>query len=152
MNSGRAGFTWGVGPAFLYPSATNDLLGGEKWGAGPTAVLLQQTGPWTVGILANHIWSFAGEENRGEISRTFLQPFLSYAAGKGLSLSLNTEATYDWVANAWTVPIVAGFSQVFMVGTQPMSFGLSAKYYVVKPQFGPDWGARAQLTFLFPTK
>ncbi len=151
-HTGKQGFIWGVGPAFLYPSATNDLLGNEKWGAGPTGVMLQQSGPWTVGVLANHIWSFAGNEQRAEVNRSFVQPFVSYAVGKGLTLSLNTESTFDWVSQQWTVPIIAGFSQVFTIGSQPMSFGLSAKYYVVRPEFGPEWGARAQITFLFPTK
>src|SRR5687768_5478695 len=37
------GWTWGAGPALLLPTATDDLLGAEKWGAGPTAVALRQT-------------------------------------------------------------------------------------------------------------
>ena len=37
-NSG--GLTWGVGPVFLLPTASEDTLGTEKWGAGPTAVAL----------------------------------------------------------------------------------------------------------------
>ncbi len=69
---------WGVGPAFLLPTATDDLLGANKWGAGPTAVALTQSGPWTIGMLANHIWSFAGDDNRPDVANTFLQPFLSY--------------------------------------------------------------------------
>jgi hypothetical protein len=28
------GLIWGVGPVFLLPTATNDQLGGEKWGVG----------------------------------------------------------------------------------------------------------------------
>jgi hypothetical protein len=51
----------GCGPVLQFPTATDDLLGEEKWGAGPTAVVLKQEGPWTYGALVNHIWSFAGE-------------------------------------------------------------------------------------------
>ena len=29
------GVTWGVGPVLLLPTATDDLLGAKKWGAGP---------------------------------------------------------------------------------------------------------------------
>lgn len=50
------GWIMGAGPVFLYPSATDDALGGEKWGAGPTAVVLQQKNGWTYGALANHVW------------------------------------------------------------------------------------------------
>ena len=32
--------------------------------AGPGAVGLVLKGPWTVGMLANHVWSFAGDDDR----------------------------------------------------------------------------------------
>jgi len=73
-----SGWIWGVGPVFLLPTGSDRLLTADKWGAGPTAVALRQQGPWTYGALANHIWSFAGNDNRADISATFLQPFLSY--------------------------------------------------------------------------
>ena len=38
----KGGWVWGAGPVFLLPTATDDLLGAEKWGAGPTAVVLKQ--------------------------------------------------------------------------------------------------------------
>ena len=56
------GWITGAGPVFLYPSASEDRLGGQKWGAGPTAVMLKQNSGWTYGALANHVWSFAGKE------------------------------------------------------------------------------------------
>ena len=42
---GPSGIVWGVGPAFLWPTATEDELGPDKWGAGPTVVALKQAGP-----------------------------------------------------------------------------------------------------------
>jgi hypothetical protein len=67
------GIIWGVGPVFLLPTGTDPLLSAEKWGAGPTAVALTQRGPWTVGGLANHIWSFAGDSSRADVNSTFVQ-------------------------------------------------------------------------------
>jgi hypothetical protein len=93
-----SGIIWGVGPAFLLPTATDDLLGGGKWGAGPTAVVLKQSGPWTYGALANHIWSFAGDDDRQDVNSTFLQPFISYTTPKAWTFALNTESTYNWEA------------------------------------------------------
>jgi hypothetical protein len=93
---GPGGIIWGVGPVFLIPTATDYLLGSEKWGAGPTGVALKQSGPWTVGILANHIWSFAGDEARVDISSTFLQPFLTYTTADAWTFGVNAETTYDW--------------------------------------------------------
>ena len=51
----KKGIVMGAGPVFLFPTATDDLLGSEKWGTGPTGVVLKQDGPWTYGMLANHI-------------------------------------------------------------------------------------------------
>jgi len=59
---GSSGIVWGVGPVFLLPTATDSRLGSEKWGLGPTVVALKQAGPWTIGGLANHIWSVAGDD------------------------------------------------------------------------------------------
>jgi len=57
--------------------ATDKALGSEKWDIGPTGVVLRQTGPWTYGMLANHIEPFAGKDSRTDISATFIQPFIS---------------------------------------------------------------------------
>ena len=84
------GLIWGVGPAFLIPTAT-DHIATNQWGAGITGVALRQSGPWTVGALANHIWSVTGDSDDGDISSTFLQPFLSYTTPKATSFTLNTE-------------------------------------------------------------
>ena len=71
------GWIWGAGPVLLLRTG-EDNLSGEKWGGGPTAVVLRQHGGWTYGGLANHIWSFAGSDSAPDISATFLQPFVSF--------------------------------------------------------------------------
>ncbi|SEM44873.1 hypothetical protein SAMN04488103_101184 [Gemmobacter aquatilis] len=144
------GVTWGVGPVFLLPTATDDSLGSGKFGVGLTGVVLKQTGPWTVGALANHIWSVAGEDDRPDVNATYIQPFLSYALGKGQTLSLNAESSYNWETEQWVVPINVGYSKVFKAGDQLMSFQVGAKYYADGPSGIPDWGLRTTLTLLFP--
>jgi hypothetical protein len=146
-----AGMIVGVGPVFLYPSATDDLLGSEKWGAGPTIVMLKQQGPWTVGLLFNHIWSFAGDERRNYVSSTFLQPFIAYATKTKTTFTLNTESTYDWHNDQWTVPINLLVSQLIKVGKQPVQLGLGAKIYAEGPSGAPEWGIRFVVIPLFPT-
>jgi len=69
---GFGGLIWGAGPVFLLPTATDDLLGAEQFGIGPTAVVLKQESGWTYGMLANHIWSVAGEDDRDDVSSSFL--------------------------------------------------------------------------------
>ena len=77
----------------LFPTATNDLLGSEKWGLGPTGVVLKQSGPWTYGMLFNHIWDVAGDDKRADINNTFLQPFISYTTPTAWTYALQTEST-----------------------------------------------------------
>jgi len=98
-------------------TASDNLLGGEKWGGGPTGVVLKQDGPWTYGMLANHIWSFAGADDRSDISSTFVQPFISYTTKTATTFSLQTESTYNWKNEEWAVPINAAVSQVLKIGT-----------------------------------
>lgn len=147
----EGGLIWGAGPVFLIPTATDDLLGGEKWGAGPTVVALKQDGPWTYGALANHIWSFAGNEDRNDISNTFVQPFLSYTTPTAWTFALNTESTYDWKAKEWSVPINLTVSKLVRVNEQPISVTGGLRYWAAAPDNGPEGlGFRLGLTFLFP--
>lgn len=145
------GLIWGVGPVFLIPTATDTLLGGEKWGVGPTAVGLVQRGPWTVGTLGNHIWSVAGDGDRADIDRSFLQPFVSYTTSDAWTYSLQSESAYDWEAEAWSVPVNAAISKLIIVGRQPISLQVGLGYWLEAPDGGPDGlRARAQVTLLFP--
>lgn len=145
------GWIWGVGPVELLPTASDELLGGEKWGLGPTAVALKQQGPWTVGCLTNHIWSIAGDDDRSDVSTTFIQPFLSYITKTKTTLGLNTESTYDWQINHWSVPINATVGQMLKIGSQIFQITVGARYWAESPESGPEgWGARMQLTLLFP--
>jgi hypothetical protein len=144
------GWIWGAGPVLLLKTASNDALGSEKWGVGPTAVLLRQDSGLTYGVLANHIWSFGGNDQRADISATFLQPFLSYTTKTYTTWGINTESTYDWENSRWTVPINVSVSQLVKFGAQPVSFALGARSYLERPEGGPDWGLRLTVTFLFP--
>jgi len=144
------GWIWGVGPVFLWPTATDDQLGGEKWGAGPTGLLLKQENGWTYGMLANHIWSYAGDSDRSEVNATFLQPFLSYTFPSATTLTLNTESTYDWTSSQWTVPINLSVSQLVRMGKLPVQFAIGGRWYAESPDGGPEWGVRFTMTILLP--
>ena len=146
-----SGWIWGAGPVFLLPTATDDLLGGEKWGIGPTAVALKQTETgWTYGALVNHIWSVVGEDDRADISATFLQPFVSKGLGQGRTASANLESTYDWKTKQWNVPLNLQYAQITKFGSQLVSLQAGARAYLDTPPGGPDWGLRFTVTFLFP--
>jgi len=146
-----AGWILAAGPVFLYPSATDPLLGSEKWGAGPTGLILKQTGGWTYGILANQIWSFAGDVERRSVNATFVQPFIAYTTKTKTTFSLNTESTYNWNDSQWTVPLNVSVSQLLRIGKLPVSLAVGGRYYAEGPSGAPEWGLRFVITLLFPT-
>jgi hypothetical protein len=145
------GWIWGAGPVLLMPTGSDDLLTTDKWAAGPTAVLLRQQGPWTYGGLANHLWSFAGSDDRTDVDATFLQPFASYTTPTAWSFTLNTESTYDWEAEQWSVPVNVIVTKVTKVGGQLISVGGGLRYWADSPDSGPEGlGYRLVFTLLFP--
>ena len=148
------GLIWGAGPAFLVPTATEDNLGTGKWGAGLTGVVLKQEGPWTVGGLANHIWSFAGESDRADVNNTFIQPFMAYTTKTATSFVLNTESTYDWETSEWSVPVNLLVNQMFKLGgKRPAQIGFGVRYWADAPENGPEgWGAQLNFTLLYPKR
>jgi hypothetical protein len=145
------GWVVGLGSAFLLPTASDDVLGADKWGAGPTLVALKQKGAWTMGFLTNHIWSFAGDDDRNSVNATFVQPFINFVTKTKTSIYINTESTYDWSNSHWAVPINIGANQMLKIGNQPIQVGLGARYWLDSPSGGPEgWGLRLNFVMLFP--
>ena len=144
------GWIWGAGPVFLWPTSTDDVLGAGKFGVGPTALVLKQENGWTYGALVNHLWSYAGQGNTEDVNATFIQPFVSYITKTYTTFTLNTESTYDWDNEQWTVPLNVIVSQLLKVGGKPVQISAGARYYAEKPAGGPEWGLRFAVTFLFP--
>jgi hypothetical protein len=145
------GWIWGVGPAFLLPTASEDTLGTEQWAIGPTAVVLKQTETgWTYGALTNYLVSVAGDDDRADVESLFLQPFLAKGLGKGRTATINLESSYDFEGKAWNVPVNILYSKVSKAGNQLLSYAFGVRYYVESPAGGPDWGARFVVTLLYP--
>lgn len=142
---------WGIGPAFLIPTATDDFLGTKKFGIGPTGLVLKQAGPWTYGILANQIWSVAGNKDRANVSQLFMQPFLVHNWKSGAGIGINSEITQNWQAHttiAFLNPVISGVTKL---GTQTIQLGVGPRIPLGGPDNAkPDFGWRAVLTFVFP--
>jgi hypothetical protein len=124
--------------------------GNMDFGIGPTVLALRQEGPWTVGMLANHLWSYAGDDARAEVNATFLQPFASYITPTRTTFTLSSESTYDWTGDQWLVPMNFTISQLFRIGGQPLQAFVGGRYYLESPTGGPEWGLRFGITMLFP--
>jgi hypothetical protein len=144
------GLTLAAGPVIYWPTGSEGYESG-KWGAGITGLALKQQGHVSYGLLANHIWSVAGSENRPDISSTFLQPFYNYTWPDTTSFIINLESTYDWEREQWTIPLNTGISRIYNFSGQKVSLGAQARAWLDRPDGGPDWGLRFVATFLFPT-
>lgn len=146
---------WGVGPVLLLPTGTSGMRGTGKWSAGPSVVLVTQPSRWTLGVLAQNVWSFAGDAERVEVNQLLLQYFINYNLPNAWYLTSAPILTANWKApseNRWVVPFGGGIGKVFQLGRQPMNGSISAYYNVVSPDnpSGPDWQLRFQLALLFP--
>ena len=147
------GFTLGAGPIFLLPTATDELLGAGKWGTGPTGVVVWQGSGWTVGVLAWHNWSFAGDADRADVNETFLQPVLAYTTSRAWTFTLQGEDTYNWETGEWLAPVNFLVSKIVKVGGQPVSIVGGVRYWMDSPDTGPHgFGGRLGMTFLFPAR
>lgn len=147
----KSGWVWGAGPVFLIPTGTDDLLSTRKWGIGPTAVALRQQGAFTYGALANHIWSIAGDDDRSDISTTFLQPFMNHTWPSAWGVTLLAEASIDWTNDDVSIPVELLGSRLTHIGKQPIQVIAGPKYYIAHFDNGPTGlGFRAAVVLLFP--
>jgi len=145
------GLIWGVGPVLLLPTATDPKLSGRKWAAGPGVVGVAMRGRWTVGMLANHLWSFAGNNDRPDINNTFVQPFAAYTWPSAWTLSVQSETNYNWEDEQWSVPINVALSKLVMFGKLPVSLQGGVGYWAESPDNGPEgFRFRLQANFVLP--
>jgi hypothetical protein len=76
---------------------------------------------------------------------------ISYTTKDAWTFALNTESTYDWDADAWSVPINFTVSKLIKIEEQPISLQAGVRYWAAAPDNGPEGlGFRVALTFLFP--
>jgi hypothetical protein len=140
--------TWGAGPSFLLPTATEPVLGTGKWGVGPSAVLVVMPGDFVIGSVWTQIWSFAGDSQRESVSSLSWQYFIVYNMAKGWSLLTAPTMTADWNAdsgNKWTVPVGGGFERLGHIGHQIVKLSVEAYWNAARPDGAAAW------TFQFTT-
>jgi len=136
-----------------FPTATDKVLGTDRWSAGPSVVLLTMPGNWVIGTLVNNIWSFAGDSDKPDVNQFLLQYFINYNLPNGWYLTSAPINTANWEADnddRWTIPIGGGAGKIFRLGKLPLNASAQSFYNVEHPDPGPEWSLRCQLQFLFP--
>ncbi|WP_172378801.1 hypothetical protein [Vibrio sp. Vb339] len=139
------GLIWGVGPTLIAPTATEDTLGQEKWQAGPAALVarmgsdsgdITSLDSWNVGMLAQHWWSFSGDDDRADTSQSDIQYFLNYKVDAVGLIGMTPNIQIDWEREGkdrFTVPVGLGYIGVMRIGQIPVRWGIEAQYYIMKP-------------------
>jgi hypothetical protein len=151
---------WGVGVITQLPTHSNDLLGNNNAGLGPTAVFLhlEHGSPWVYGVLANNVWSIGSSatptlSSGAKYNNGLIQPFINYNFEGGAYITSSPIMTVNWEARGsqqWTVPMGIGVGKLFKVGPLPVNTSLSGYYNVVRPDFAPNWNIRLQVQLMFP--
>ena len=145
--------TWGFGPTFLLPTASDEILGTEKWGVGPALAAVWATERWTAGGRINQYWDFAGDDSRDDVNILTIQPVATYILKRGWYLVSGPAITANFNApgtDQWTVPVGGGFGKVFRVGPQHLNISLQAYWHAVHPEPAGEGSMVVQLQSLFP--
>ncbi len=160
LSPGKPGaWIWGVGAVTQLPTHSNDALGNNNVGLGPSFVVLhlEHGSPWVYGVLVNNVWSVGPSSNplgnATKYNNGLVQPFLNYNFESGAYLSTSPIVTVNWEArgsNQWTVPMGGGGGKLFKIGRLPVNAQIQAFYNVVRPDFSNNWQIRAQVQFMFP--
>ncbi|MBY0500754.1 MAG: neuromedin U [Alphaproteobacteria bacterium] len=145
---------WGVGPAFLFPTATSKQLGSGTWSAGPALGFVAMPTHWVLGFLTNNVWSFTKKKKKNSVNLCTFQPFVFYNFFKSWFIVSAPTITASWnspTPNRWVVPAGGGIGHVCKISEQTLSISFQAYYNVLTTQnLGPTWTARFNLDFLFP--
>jgi hypothetical protein len=149
----KNGWVWGLGAAFLVPTATDAHLGAEKFGLGPTAIVLKQAHGWTAGILVNQVWSVAGVADTADVNQMYMQPFVTHNWKSGSGITLNAEVTQNWEASSTVGFINLMFGGLTRLGKQTVQLQVGPRFQIAAPDGGKSaFGVRTALILVFPKK
>jgi hypothetical protein len=144
---------WGVGPVLSFPTASDRLLGTDRYSAGLSAVVLTMPGNWVVGALASQMWDYAGDSQGSSVNSFLLQYFVNYNFSSGWYFTSAPIMTANWDAPSgekWSIPVGGGAGKIVRLGKLPLNINTQVFYYLEKPAGGPDWEWRFQVQAMFP--
>jgi hypothetical protein len=127
----------GLGPTWLFPTATPDAFGRQQWGVGPAAVVGYTTKEWIAYVFPQYYWGIAGaRHDKGTPDASFLNMIYAffYNLPNGWQIGTNPTISYDNKApsgNKWNVPIGITVAKMTRIGSVPVKFQLGIEYSVV---------------------
>lgn len=135
---GNPAISFGFGPQIIAPTASKDGLGSGKWSAGFANVLFDaRSKKFQYGYLLTWVTSFAGDDDRDEVSTGAFQPFAIYQLGKGSYLRSTGIMVYDFETDNYSVPLGFGYGKVFKKGKTAYNAFVEPQWSVADK--GPGW-------------
>ncbi len=158
-------FVWGFGPTIMLPTASDEQLGTGKYSAGPMALAVNITDNWIFGGVAQHWWSFAGEDtinvktsqgkiqlDRSDVNLTDFQYIIRYRYSALTNIGAAPNIKYNWETDEMSLPIGIGFDTMMNIGKLPAKVGAEVYYYVKQDDdFGPEWQLRVYFSPVIPS-
>jgi hypothetical protein len=142
---------FGVGPTFVFPSATTRSTGQGKWQAGPAAAVAFAPPGWLVGLLAQNPISFGGDPHRLGTNALFLQPFVTYQLGSGWFIRSQPQIAVDWKSHGYVVPLDLGAGRLFRIRRQYVNVFVEPFWTVARRgAAAPLWGVTVGAALLYP--
>jgi hypothetical protein len=153
-----SGLRWGIGPYFVFPTATSHSAGQGAWQAGPAAAFRCRPLPGLlISALAQQATSFAyTSAHSSPVTVLTFQPMLSYQLGRGWYVR-SSDAT--WTFNlrhgtSTTIPVSAGIGKVWKLLEGAAINASVAGEWMAYRQYASQteqFTLKFQLTLLFPT-
>jgi hypothetical protein len=140
----KGNLIWGLGGLVMIPTASDSKLGSGKWSAGPAFRLSYKTGQWNIGAFGGQSWSFAGDDNRRDVSQFIMRGTIRRQLSNKWYFVSAPIITANWnaVGEKWLVPVGGGIGKVVDVGAFPWAISLQGYYNVIRPAGAPDWAIR----------
>jgi hypothetical protein len=143
----------GFGFSTVFPSATDERLGSGKWQAGPAAIIVYKKIPkWQIGALIFNNWDYAtqrsGKEHVNEMSIQWIANY-HYKPGWYVGAG-DLPWIFNWRNGRQDMPLSVKWGHTTKIGKQPVDMFIQPFYATAHDGASGEWGAKFNLTFLFP--
>jgi len=145
-----------AGTTFVFPTATQHVLGQETWQAGPAVALGYKGGKWLAFVFPQQWWKIGGDGKK--TNQTLVQYNFSWNFDSGWSVGSSPNFTVNWEAprdQRVSFPLGLQVGKLLHAGPMPVKVEVQPMYYAVRPTQAtgapsPKWGFQLQLTPVIP--
>jgi len=143
--------TFAAGPLLVIPTATDDLLGSGKWQAGAAGVVIAPQDWGLLGGLLTYQHSFAGDDDRADVSLLTFEPIVNVNLSDGFYLRSSATWNFNLETDDYYVPVGLGIGKVIPLNDKvTMNAFVEPQYTVLSEGIGnPEWQIFAGVNFQF---